>query len=276
MNKLICYATGGLGNRIFPLASAIEYAKSSNRKLYLYWPKDIRMNAEFTDLYDEEITIVDDAFLNNLKDDETRYYIRHQDSADNDLNLYKRGFLTSKQSTSPEIGQDPEAPTVKNLVFSSNTFLNEVPLDTCKERVRQLKIKAHIRESIDTLANQLGLDKTVLGMHLRGTDFPPPVGWLEWLGDKIAVEDSKIFVCSDDLGLELRAFSAFLGRVIFREGKKYVSRLDTSNPAWQNNVYASKDSLVDSLKDLYLLGKTKLSYYNNVSTFGAYAKILSE
>ena len=276
MNKLICYATGGLGNRIFPLASAIEYAKSSNRKLYLYWPRDIRCDAAFTDLYDEEITLVDDAFLYNLKDDETRYYIRHQNSADNDLNLYKRGFLTSKQSTSPEIGQDPEAPTVKNLVFSSNTFLNEVPLDTCKERVRQLKIKAHIRESIDTLANQLGLDKTVLGMHLRGTDFPPPVGWLEWLGDKIAVEDSKIFVCSDDLGLERQAYYSFPNNIIIMEGKNYVTMKDPSKSSWQNNVYTSKDSLVDSLKDLYLLGKTKLSYYNNVSTFGAYAKILSE
>lgn len=275
MNTVICYATGGLGNRIFPLASAIEYSKISNRKLLLYWPKDIRCDAEFTDLYDEEITLVDDTFLSNLNDDETRYYIKHQASADNDLHLYGRGFLVSKRSTCPEIGQDPGYSSVKNLLFCSNTFLNEVPIEACKERVRQLKIKAYIRESIDTLAKELCLDRSVLGMHLRGTDFPSPIGWFDWLNAKVT-EDRKIFLCSDDQGLEHQAVTSFPNNVIIREGKKSVIKNDPSNPSWQNNVYTSKESLVDSIKDLYLLGKTEVAYYNNESTFGAYARILSE
>lgn len=275
MNTLICYATGGLGNRIFPLASALEYAKASNRKLYLYWPKDRSCNAEFADLYSEDIAVVDDSFLHRLKDCDTRYYIRHKASADNDLNIYGRGFLASKQSTAPEIRQDSTSSSVKNLVVCSNTFLNEVPLENSKKRVKGLRIKSHIRESIDVTASELGLDKSVVGMHIRGTDFPPPSGWKDWLSAKVH-EGNKVFVCSDESTIEDQAYTLFPDNVIILKGKKHVTKSNPSNPSWRNNVYTSKESLEDSIRDLYLLGKTNVAYYNSASTFGAYAKLLSE
>ena len=40
MKNLILYVTGGLSNRIIPMASCIEYAKITNRKMFVYWPVD--------------------------------------------------------------------------------------------------------------------------------------------------------------------------------------------------------------------------------------------
>jgi hypothetical protein len=275
MRSLICYTAGGLGNRIFPLASSIEYAKGTGRKLYLYWPRDIRCDVNFSDLFDEDITVVDDTFLNNLKDEETSYYIRHQASADNDLLIYGRRFLSSKPSPYRKIRHDSSADTTKNLLVCNNHFLSEVPLEISKNRVRKLLVKSHIWDSIKAISKNMGLDKEVQGVHLRGTDFPTSDGWEQCIL-LASQEDKKVFVCSDDPALEQRAKAQFPDHVLLRENKHYVSKNNPANPSWSNNVYSSPESLADSIKDLYLLGKTTLVYYNNASTFGEYAKILSE
>lgn len=275
MRSLICYAAGGLGNRIFPLASAIEYAKVSNRKLYLYWPRDIRCDGDFKDLYDENISLVDDSFLHNLNDQETRYYIKDPASASNDLSLYGRGFLSSKPSHHREIRQDPSANNIQNLLVCSNHFLNEVPREVSEDRVRKLLIKPHIKDSVEVISKKLELGKHVVGMHLRGTDFPAPGGWEQCIVTA-SQQGKKVFICSDDRALEQRAKDKFPNDVILREDKQYVHKHNPAISSWRNNVYTSPESLEDSIKDLYLLGETTLGFYNNTSTFGQYAKILSE
>lgn len=273
MRSIICYATGGLGNRVFPLASCMEYAKATNRKLYLHWPRDRRCDGDFGSLFAEDIEVVDTEFLYSLNNTETRYYIRFQASADNDLNIYGRPFLSSKPSPIRKIGQDPNAHTTPNLLVCDNTFLSEVPIEKSQECARNLKIRPEIWDFIQEESQQLNLSKSIVGMHLRGTDFPTPHGWIGWLKEQVETYNRKVFVCSDDRGMEQQAKNSYPDHVIIRDNKVFVEKEDPSR-GWANNVYTSTESLVDSIKDLYLLSKTNLLYFNKASTFAQYAKIL--
>ena len=121
MKSIICYATGGLANRVFPLASIKRYAELTNRKFLLYWPLDFRCEANFSSLYSNKIDVIDESYLHSLSFNTTKVFSSFMDTAYNDLNIYGRSFLSYKNIV---IGEPDLNETADTIICCSNTFLN--------------------------------------------------------------------------------------------------------------------------------------------------------
>ena len=276
MKKLICYATGGLGNRIFPIASFIEFAKKSNRELYVYWPLDFRCGGHFSDLYSDKLTFVDNDFLNSLPKQDTQVFCRFEDSVSNDYNVYKRRFLWDAKDIGIVIGEPSLENETENIVCCTNTFLSAISQEDNEAAVKKLQIKEDIVKDADGIASTLGLSKNILGVHLRGTDYNlTPQAYAEMLRSELpSYSFDNIFICSDDEELEVFIESVY-PKAIRRKEKIYITRNDIDLYFWTHNTNTSAESLRDALIDILLLSKTNFQVYNKTSTFGQYAKVLS-
>jgi len=175
-------------------------------------------------LYDENVEFVDDEFMNSLDDGHTEYRARFIESITNDESVYGRIFLKNKLAKGlVKIGPDlSRQSTADNIVISTNTFFGDND-----QADRDLTLKLRPRHELVNKANSIGsklsLDKSVLGAHLRGTDFNiSPDFYIDAIEAEMNGQDRPIFVCSDDIGLEDRVASVF--DVIRRTDKHYITR----------------------------------------------------
>lgn len=171
MKKLIIYSSGGLANRLFPLASGIDLANAMGRELYVYWPLDFRCGGDFNDFYEDKIKFIEEDFLNSLPKDNTEVFCRFQASVENDFHIYKRSFLFNAQREGNlKIGEPTALSDVENIIYCTNDFLTNHNIDRAVEVLRRFKIKKDIVCDADLIAQELGINRSTLGVHLRGTD----------------------------------------------------------------------------------------------------------
>ena len=269
MKKLIIYCTGGLGNRMFPVTSGLVLAEQSQRELCLYWPKDRICSMGFGELYDNNIRVVDEDFLNNLDDAQTEYHAKYQASVVNDHTIYGRNFLNNKLSQgSVRVGSIIDTfSDVENLLISDNNFMDI----SHQSRVKDFNFKSTFVDKADRISQELGVNTSIMGVHARGTDFTPDINFYQTSINNLLNENpkQKIFVCSDDRVLENGLFTMFPNNLIFRSKENYTIRVS-------NGIDIDSSTLEDSIIDLLLLSKTNFRIYNPLSTFGLYAKLLSE
>jgi hypothetical protein len=269
VKKLIIYCTGGLGNRMFPVSSGLILAEQSQRELCLYWPKDRICSMGFEELYDNNIRIVDENFLNSLDDTQTEYHAKYQASVFNDHSIYGRHFLNNKLSQgSVRVGSIVDVfSDVENILVSDNNFMDV----SHQSRVKDFNFKSTFMGKADKISHELGINTSIMGVHARGTDFTPDINFYQTSINNLLNENpkQKIFVCSDDRVLENGLFTMFPNNTIFRSKENYTIRVG-------NGIDIDSSTLEDSIIDLLLLSKTNFKIYNPLSTFGLYAKLLSE
>jgi len=271
MKKLIIYTSGGLSNRVFPIASAIEFAKKTERELFVFWPIDRSCGAEFNHLYKDKLNFIGVDFLNSLEDQKTSYVSKFQDTVINDGNFYGRPFLISKLNKGlikiGEISDDNES---ENIVYASNTFMENLSKEQNERSLKSLTIVEDCQQLIESLTNELGINRDVIGVHARGTDFLPDINfYIKRIELSIEHPNQKILICSDDSDLESSLINLF-PNVIYRKNKSFVKKYR----GWdvdRNEVSIMKDSIID----LFLLSKTNFKVYNQRSMFSSYIKILA-
>ena len=269
MKKLIIYCTGGLGNRMFPVSSGLVLAEQSQRELCLYWPKDRICSMGFEELYDNNIRVVDEDFLNNLDDTQTECHAKYHASVVNDHSIYGRNFLNNKLSQGGVmVGSIVDVfSDVENILVCDNNFLN----GTDRNRVKDFNFKSNFIDKSNKISHELGINTSIMGVHARGTDFTPDINFYQTSINNLLNDNpkQKIFVCSDDRNLESGLFTMFPNNLIFRSKENYTIRVS-------DGIDIDSSTLEDSIIDLLLLSKTNFKIYNPLSTFGLYAKLLSE
>jgi ribonuclease HI len=268
--RIINWCAGGLGNRLKPLGSCALMALESNRTLAIQWKPALRCMAKFEDLYANDIQQID---LNSLDPDTVSLYtdasyVHHEMNLNGNSELLR--FLNHngcKHFTQfDEILNDP----AENVIIYNNdlcgsktnisTFLHTlIPLPCIQDKIINF-----------CQANQI--DKSVIGIHARGTDFNVDVGYYI---NQIASLDAnrRLYVCSDSQEFENAIRGAFGPRVIANQDKVYVSK--ERNGGWVNNVKTPVDSVQDSLVDLHILAKTDFLISHPNSTFAHIAKYMA-
>jgi len=277
MKSIILYCAGGLTNRIFPIASAKHFAKQAGRKLLIYWPLDFRCDGHFGSLYDDDLEFIDESFLLNLNDDETEYLVVYPETVANDASVYGRSFLADKNARgliqyrkSPPIDSETE-----NILFCTNNFFGDI--DASRECLLNMKIKPSIIEEANLIATELQLDKTVLGVHARGTDFN--MSQEQYMWEIKQFNHYRVFICSDDELLESELYIQTrdcLEKSPIIRHKEYVVKNNLSRPEWSGNAYTSSNALREAVIDLILLSKTDLRVIHKHSAYAQYARILAE
>jgi hypothetical protein len=279
MKKLIIYTSGGLSNRIFPIASSISLSKKYNRELLIYWPIDRCCLGHFNDLYDTELNFIDDVFLNTLIDDETEYHTKHHASVINSRDTYGRTFLSNKLDGGKVLINRPiNFEGDSDILLLDNNFMSTVTYEENISELQNLKFKEDIINKSNELNSVIGLDKSVVGIHARGTDFNPDINFYvnqinQVLGENI---DTKFYISSDDNILEDTLIGRYPNNITRRVKTNYIEKHNENHQRWSNNIKITLPLMVESIIDMLLLSKTDFRIYNNLSTFAEYIKILSK
>jgi len=275
MRTVINYTTGGLGNRLRPLSSAYAAAKETGRMLCQYWDSKTTNGtlAKFNELFENDIKELSSedleklesckvyseiSIINRLSSKYGCHDLRH---------LVGRGQrLSSRKSYTPNDSED-------NIIFYCNNFIPNTNRDFCHEFIRSLRPIPIIQEKIDKETVELGLNKNVIGVHARGTDFNVDVGYyinqMRDYGSSVT-----FFLSTDDVKYEKEICSIFKERVITRQGRAHLTK-ENEEGAWEYNFVISKEKSQDSIVDMYLLAKTDIQIYHPASTFSEIAKVLS-
>jgi hypothetical protein len=267
MKYIINYSSGGLGNRLIPLSCIMELCEKLDRKVGVVWPETIRCMGQFKNLFSNEITEIK---INNLNPSETVIYtnkdfITHDASLNNNNDLLNLSYLCEVKDLN-RLNEIYSEDKKYILIYHNTSFLE---INSISKQLKSLKVTDYIKNKIDDFVEMYKIDKTVIGVHARGTDFIH-----ENISNYIQIiknillnnPKSKILFCSDSVEWESYIKNQFPENIIIRQKKDSVKKLN-DNLGWINNVYTSEESTIEGLIDIYLLSKTNFLYYNPESTF---------
>lgn len=276
VKRLIAYMSGGLGNRLKPLASCMWYARQTNRELVICWPTFLRCLASYSDLYQTPIQQITLLELEKLQD--VKMYIP-QDAADYEFNLNGTNSLRKLYYTygGTELTQirNMRHQNQENIVVFANGFLPGVSYEDNKECLQSLEPIDTIRHMYHKFQCEFPIDKSFIGVHARGTDFEDGGATVHRYIDQMLAlgEDKKFFVCSDSPEYE-HVIQENVKNVLFRKKNNNVYKQNPSQ-IWSNNVLTSPESVQEALVDLMLLADTDLQVYHPNSSFADLAKLMS-
>lgn len=281
MSKILLYNIGGLCNRLRPLSSVFALANQMNRELEIFWPPDKACGAEFSDLFTNDFPI-----MSEIKDldfsNETDCVIYTSPSRINrDYSVYKREGLIDLADRVNVINNEGlinlniEENTI--IIFLDNFIRNITNIDYVKV-LKSLTPTKEIQTRIDEQKNLLGLNKTIIGVHARTTDFyvdhKPYSNRIRDVLDKNP--NQKFFVTSEYRETEQAIKEEFGDCILLYDKKYYIVKEDDKNASWGDNILFTKESVIEAVVDLYLLSYTDLQIYNPISTFAEVSKLLGE
>lgn len=266
--NVINYCSGGLGNRLKPLSSCYAIRMLTGRKVGIVWQPTMRCQTHFHDLFKNDINELDNEALANLNSAvifTEKPYITH------DANLNNVNGLLRLSEKCPVISLTESRYITKcydteNIVIYSNDYIDGYHKEHCIDFLRSLQPLDFIQTEINKFCAENDISKQVIGVHARGTDFEAGGNQLKGCIDAMRDTPGRFFVCSDSLDYENEMKNEFGDRVIFRKKNSYVYK-ENPNSNWTNNVQTPKESVQESLIDLYILSKTNLQIYNRNSTF---------
>lgn len=276
MKRIINWCSGGIGNRLRPLATCYAISKETQRVLSMCWHPTMRCMAEFKDLFKNDIETLsydDLSKLDNVSIYSEVSYIQHDASLNNNstlLNLMNK-FGCKSLGQTPDIRND----TADNIIVYDNNFFGNYNKDTEKQFLKSLIPIDSIQKNIDEFLLNCKLDKSWIGVHARGTDFEPGgVSVHSYVNKMVSYNiNQRFFVCSDSEEYEKYIKDNVLSSEFYRK-KSYVYKNNNAQ-GWTNNVMTPKESVQEAVVDLYLLSKTEIKIYNGNSTFVEIAKLLS-
>jgi len=276
MRTVINYTTGGLGNRLLPLSSAYAAAKASGRTLCQYWDSKTTTGtlAKFNELFENDIKELSSEDLGNLKSYKIYAEIRGINRLLSKYGRHELSHLVGKDtgSLSPS-GSYTSNDSEDNIIFYCNNFIPNTNRALWYAFIKSLRPAQAIQEKIDKETAELLLDKSVIGVHARGTDFIVDVGYyINQMRDYGG--SAKFFLSTDDLEYEKEICSAFKDRVITRQGRAHLIK-ENEDEGWEYNFVISKEKSQDAVVDMYLLAETDIQIYHPGSTFCKIARILA-
>lgn len=266
--RVICYCVGGLGNRLLPLAACAELARITGRQLAILWRDgDFRCQAAFNELFENRIAIVSDEDLERIgactiyADPKAVAYEAELNKKSALADLVRRCGANDRNAL--RLKDDAQ-----DVIVYHNNLLPTVDEQASYNFLQLLKPVPALQDRIDTFAQALRIDRSVMGVHARGTDFNVGV---ERYAEKIraALEkrpDQRFLVCSDDPGYENHLKALFPDHVIVRPKQDHV-RPANPTASWAHNTLTSKAAVQEAIVDIYLLARTDFKIFHAGSSF---------
>lgn len=273
MRYIVNYSSGGLGNRLIPLCCCMQLAEKTNRSVGLVWNSTERCMGDFKNLFiNSEIEMVNigDLNPNDVVIYTEPWYITH----DYELNKNPDLFNLSQKCEVKTLDRMNEIydELKKYIIIYDNTIFLE--LNNVSLKLKSLIPTNYINDRVKNISEEFNLNKNVLGIHARATDFVgETLDKYEIVIDSIINNNSnqKILFCSDSLDWETNIVNKYPKNIIIRPKKDYITKIN-EGAGWINNAHTSEDSVIEGLIDIYLLSKTNFIMYNPNSTF---AKIVN-
>lgn len=245
-----------MGNRLYAMASAHEFARQTGRELTVLWPLRWELNSRFTDFWELNgfnLVYTDEynlpwRWLNKPRLRER--ILGHGAEVITDADMYR---------IRDEIGSYDFEHYLEKFSDTNKLFI-----ETCfnfhpkiKTPLKNLFIpKADILKEMSNWEADNGTD--YIGMHIRRTDHANAIGHSpdELFLDVIQSSNDKILLCTDDLETENKL------------KRQFGSRILTFST---NKSRDSKDGIRNAVIDLMLLSRSSKIYGSFNSTFSSFA-----
>lgn len=272
-NVVMC--DGGLSNRLNALIFALILRHRYGQRWVLNWPRNSWCGAAFGKLFEIDLPVYEHP-INHFKRHEQQYLlVMHENQCDFDA----RRVIINKGLTGYA---DYQALLNGNTdVFYFNSLIPSfVSFEDMRLGLSGLRIEPGLRRRAETFCKQHQIDATVLGLHIRKTDFGTSVNDDE-LFNIAASSPLRFFVCSDDRGVNER-FSRLPNCCVFEKSffpnKADVTKdwlqwgKDAEGRVFPFNIDRSEESVLEGLIDLLILSRTTLVKTSG-STFLAMAGV---
>lgn len=234
MPTVLINCDGGLGNRFGSIIGGLRAAWALHFDPLIRWLPNSNCNAELGDLFER----IPGAM--------------HTGEIDPSLPM-----VTHRPWKERKCYALAEWPAMtRSFIYNSNRWTG------CGRDVLQaFSIKSTIRDQVETFVAQHGIDKSWIGVHVRGTDNKHQnaidIAWR-----LVRAHKGKVFLCSDDESIE----TLFRGHAVMFPKSEYVTKLFPDEP-WRMipkdnvahhcyNVHRSKEATVQGFMDALILSRT--------------------
>lgn len=284
MKTIINYSTSGMGNRLRPLSSCYAISKKTGRKLLTYWD-NITPNgclAKWDELFQNELETITLEELGELND---CLLLTESGGPGHgmDREATKFGRTTLKELSKKNPYRHHESFSYndnhKNIIVYHNNFLPTVDKRDSEEFLLNLKPIKEIQDKIDFYVDSLGLNKSIMGIHARGTDFGVTVvPYINAVKGILQLDPSqKFFLSTEDPEIEKTFLDVYPNNIIVRKKENYIIR-DNPNTPWSdhNGFSITKRHAQEGIEDIFLLAHTNITVFHPMSTFAEVSRIISK
>lgn len=275
---LICYCAGSIGTRLRSIALTDRLARQTGRRLSLFWlENDPLCRISFASLFRNSVPVISEEALLELPS--CKIYARLKEVADQALISGGKALRTAVQkwgsSEMDAIAMDDSEDHI--IVYAPKADIGSVA-DDSDNLLSRLLPNIHIHNRIHQFTESMAIDKSVIGVHARGTDFGIQAdAYKQQMQKAIDRNPNQSFlVFSDEMSYEKRLKKEFPNRVIVRPKSSWIQKKDAQLPWALGNVDTSPASVAESLIDLYLLADTQFSIYHESSAFAQTGAWLSQ
>jgi len=267
MKVVLC--DGGLCNRLNALIFALILRKRYGHDWRVSWPKNNWCGADFSSLFEYDLP-VDDYSIEHYKKNESSYkLLLHENQCQFSENLISYHSSLNGYTDYQEILDGHE-----NVLYFNNLIPRFVSTADIQAGLSGFKIALPIKTAASEFCSERSIDESVLGLHIRKTDFGSTVDD-NALYELAAASPLRFFVCSDDADVN-RRFSQLPNCCVF-EKSSFPEKLigDVNWQSWTTdnegrkfpfNITRSEASIAEALIDLLILSRTTLVKTSN-STF---------
>lgn len=279
MPHLIVVADGGLGNRLWPIVSALSMRTSLPKyTVNVLWIKNQSCDITCNDLFNDNIvSTINLEEVITIKPWFGIELITHKKHYCN--NLVNRG-ISGRFKLQPHI-VDALLQKEKDLIIDTphalqSHYVNRELFPVIFRSILKGSVYTNIMDTIQTLK----LDSSCVGCHLRGTDNPESSpNQIQQTVNRIKKnsDNHRFFVCSDMKEIETQFKET--PHVVMYDKTAYVTKKDPRHrKGFVQNVMRSADSVLQSLTDiccLSLCDTSREEYHTyKVSTFLAISRAI--
>ena len=223
MKIVLC--DGGLCNRLNSLIFALILRKFFGHMWCISWPKNNWCGADFTKLFESDL-LVNDYSIDDYKKNELNYkMLFHENQCQ-----FSENLITYHSSLNNYTEYRKILDSNENVLYFNNLLPGFVTVQDIQAGISDIRIVPSIKaEAIDFCAENR-IDDTVIGMHIRKTDFGDTVDDMV-LFDLVAASSNRFFVCSDDADVNAK-FGLLENCAVFKK-TSFPEKL-ISNVNWQS------------------------------------------
>lgn len=257
----VAFCDGGLSNRLNALIFALILRQKFGHRWAVSWPKNTWCGAAFDRLFQIDLP-VQDRTINYFKEHEQEYLLlMHENQCDfsPERVVINKG-LTSYEQYGGILNANRQVLYYNNLIPPFATF------DDMRLGLASLRLEPGVRARAEAFCAEQHIDGSVLGLHIRKTDFGGSVNDDE-LFKLAAASQHRFFVCSDDKAVNER-FAQLANCAVFE--KSFFPQKSQDSGDWLHwvtdaegrkfpfNIDRSEESVVEGLIDLLILSRTTL------------------
>lgn len=292
--QIIFICDNGLTNRIMSLINAILFSKINNTLVHIYWPLNNTCDCSYFDIFkmSPNINVLTEyEFTNYIKNNKVIHISTRELKELNlnfeNINNYNIKIIDEKYENENILKymQDENAVYLFSYYYLASWALNNEK-DIYKV-YDELEFTDNIKYKIDNFVKTNNINHDVYGIHIRLTDSTFVINNLDLItkikNDITSIllnnKNQRFYLASDDGEIKDIFLKEFKQNIIINKCTEFNKITNNSNCLWGNkyecnNIYRSKQSVIDGFIEFNILNNTLFKYPTGSSTYSILIAIM--